>query len=797
MFRTNMVTGINRYRLSERGGGPGGHCTSLFMMKNNVEMATKDTTTMKTDISVVEDKIAVLQKQIAETLDALKNTQNQIVEIGADIKNTKAALENVSDSSKRGELIEDLKNSRDKEMKLMVKEATLMVKEATLMDEKAKLMEREAKLEEEFKLKKIEDMKAASASYLQIHKEWCLGGNRSISVSGDIPEFKVFQDFAELRIMGYMVDKSLFIAECRKRKFVVYRRPRRHGKTLFLSMLKYYFLGAVNLFNGMAVFNETHAIRSDNFIWSPWDPINHNFPPFPVVNLDFSLLLGFADVETFSRKLTALLKYEGETNNCVVDPNETPAEALSMLVKGLANQPLNQRKKVVILIDEYDAPLNKLSDASLKDFLEIYKLFFTRLKSLEQFIELVYVTGITSYGMTGIFSGANNFLDLTNDVQFESMCAFTEEEFRKAISSTRPFDPTMTTQKMTTIKQQYNGYSWNLEQPKNERKTYFNPYFVARYCLSGNVADFWSQTNSESLIIAFPALASMNLQNPSCISKNELTTPWIRSASKSVNDNLRLLFESGYLTVVDVKKNGTVLLDLPNEQTRKFIRSQYLRSLFNIFSDSEEKQKLEPLKSLLLKGKIIEFFSMLEEFRAEIPYYIAYVFKNEAVFEIFLLIALTLMNIEYICEETSGKGRSDLLFYVSNATNSAGTVYVTELKALTKEKSKSKELIQKSAVEAMEQIISKGYLHNSKFAKRHQSATKIYLALIAADVDVGTRRWAMLAMRGSDENDSQTKFYPIRDEIQNEKVVENIDEKFYPIRDEIQNEKVVENIDEI
>jgi hypothetical protein len=74
------------------------------------------------------------------------------------------------------------------------------------------------------------------------------------------------------------------------------------------------------------------------------------------------------------------------------------------------------------------------------------------------------ITGITSYGLAGIFSGANNFEDVTNDAAFESMCAITESEFRVAIRATRPLDMQMSEALMDTMKFEYNGYSWNLDR---------------------------------------------------------------------------------------------------------------------------------------------------------------------------------------------------------------------------------------------------------------------------------------------------------------------------------------------
>ena len=193
----------------------------------------------------------------------------------------------------------------------------LMEKKAKLMEKKAKLMDKEAK-EEGLKIA----MKVVP-EFMQVHDAWSSKGKLRLGTLSTraTRNFDIVQDFQELRTSCYTVDKSHFIHLVQKSKYVVFRRPRRHGKSLFLSMLKYYFYGAANLFEGLAVYNETHE-RFDS-MWCPSDPSKHNFAPFPVVHLDFSVLRQHKSADAFSDALAAQIIGEARKNGLDIDsPSE-------------------------------------------------------------------------------------------------------------------------------------------------------------------------------------------------------------------------------------------------------------------------------------------------------------------------------------------------------------------------------------------------------------------------------------------------------------------------------------------
>jgi len=400
---------------------------------------------------------------------------------------------------------------------------------------------------------------------------------------------------------------------------------------------------------------------------------------------------------------------------------------------------------VVILIDEYDAPLNdRPNDTVAEQILTVYRQFFTQLKALDEFIQFAYVTGITSYGLAGIYSGANNFVDLSSKIDFESHCAVTEEELRWAVKATRPQDSPITDEVMEILKKQYNGYSWNLEQSKDERHTFFNPLFVASYCNSGKLEDYWGKTSSGSLFNRFTALVTINVDESEYVDCTEMSSPWYPSANTKY-DCARLLFEAGYFTVVDVKSSDStkalVQLAVPNEQVRMMLNSDYTTSVLpKQFVTTIE---FDEARKTLLRGDMFAFFDRLDLIRASIPYHHKEHFNDESAFVVFALQIFRLSGVAFVCEESSFQGRSDFVLFA------ADTIFVLEFKAKNADGDKQK---LKSVCDSALHQIEKNDYSKSQFIARHKTQTsKLVWVAVVADKGIDERRFAMIATKQADE----------------------------------------------
>ena len=153
-------------------------------------------------------------------------------------------------------------------------------------------------------------------------------------------------DYMRLREGGvYLVDKTDYIPKLIQSGAVVFRRPRRSGKSLTVTMLKYYFYGLTQLFEGTKVYNSTVAFRN-GIVWCPSKPEEHYFPPFPVIHLDFSGLGSTA--EKFKRDMIDSLRTISVSERVTLEENrlDSPGGALIALINALVWSPWNKCKKV-------------------------------------------------------------------------------------------------------------------------------------------------------------------------------------------------------------------------------------------------------------------------------------------------------------------------------------------------------------------------------------------------------------------------------------------------------------------
>jgi hypothetical protein len=174
-------------------------------------------------------------------------------------------------------------------------------------------------------------------------------------------------------------------------------------------------------------------------------------------------------------------------------------------------------------------------------------------------------------------------------------------------------------------------------------------------------------------------------------------------------------------------------------------RSDYLTNVFGVVDDNPG--EFAATKKALLNGDLVAFFKYLDKLRAAIPFQHAAYFKKESSFLTQTFQLLWTMDVDFVCEESSAMGRSDILFFIPSPHDrgrGSGTLYALELKSLTCAEGDSDKL-QSAAVKALDQIKTRGYL-NGLFAKKHETANVICGAVIAACVDERTRRFAMLAL---------------------------------------------------
>ena len=477
------------------------------------------------------------------------------------------------------------------------------------------------------------------------------------------------QTFENIREGNYLyVDKTKYIVDFRTKgmKYIFLSRPRRFGKSLFASTLQAYFEGRRELFEGLAIAEYEKE----------W--VKH-----PVLHFDMSGAKHF-DKEALKRYLHLQLRnYENVygRNEEEVDPNER----LDGLVKRAYKQ---TGQKVVVIIDEYDAPLLDVvhERENLQTLRFIMQNFYSPLKKLDPYLEFTFITGITKFSQLSIFSELNNLDNISMFDQYSAICGISKTELTTVMKPDveglgRALGMTYE-ECLEELRKYYDGYHFG-----KHSEDVFNPFSLIRCMNSQDIGSYWFGSGTPSYLIKTLQKYHVNvldIENNSCdvddfdVSPEQMTSP------------LPLLYQSGYLTI---KKYNPMLkrysLGYPNREVKigmlKSLAPNYL-SPISLDNSSLVGDFLEKLYDGNLEGAM----TRLKAYLASISNRLSN--KNERDFQTVFYLIFNLMGAYMRVEEDSAVGRADAVVYMPDA------VYVFELK------------YDGSAEEAIKQIDDKGYL---------------------------------------------------------------------------------------
>ncbi|MBK8626061.1 MAG: AAA family ATPase [Saprospiraceae bacterium] len=256
-------------------------------------------------------------------------------------------------------------------------------------------------------------------------------------------------------------------------KYYFLSRPRRFGKSLFVSMLETIFLGKQELFKGM-------------YIYDKWP-----FEVYPIIKISFSNI-GYRTMGLLNAISTELLSI-AKTHQISLESKETDiGNALKELIIQLQNK---YQKNVVILIEEYDKPLiDYLDKANLHKALEnrdILKSFYSVLKDADPYLKLVFITGVSKFSKVSIFSDLNNLTDLSLDLAYNEICGISQRELEDN------FTEELKIYDKEKIRKWYNGYRFH-----TKGETVYNPYSLLSFFVkSGDYQNFWYTTGTPTFLM--------------------------------------------------------------------------------------------------------------------------------------------------------------------------------------------------------------------------------------------------------------------------------------------------------
>ena len=464
------------------------------------------------------------------------------------------------------------------------------------------------------------------------------------------------------------VDKTKYIVDFRTKgmKYIFLSRPRRFGKSLFASTLQAYFEGRKELFEGLAIVGYEKE----------W--VKH-----PVLHFDMSGAKHF-DAEALKHYLDLqLIPYEelyGKNENEIY-----PNERLDGIVKR-ANKQTGQ--KVVVIIDEYDAPL--LDVVHEKDNLAQLRLimqnFYSPLKKLDPYLEFTFITGITKFSQLSIFSELNNLDNISMFDQYSAICGISKTELTtvmkpdveglgKALGMTYE-------ECLEELRKYYDGYHFS----KNSEDV-FNPFSLVRAMNGQAIESYWFGSGTPSYLIKSLQKYHVNVMD---IEKKGCSVDDFDVSPEQMTSALPLLYQSGYLTIKKYKPlTKSYQLGYPNREVKigmlKSLAPNYL-SPVSIDNNGLVADFVEMLYDGDLEGAMVRLKAYLASISNRLSN------KNERDFQTVFYLIFNLMGAFILVEEDSAIGRADAVVHTPNA------VYVFELK------------YDGSAEEAIRQIDDKGYL---------------------------------------------------------------------------------------
>ena len=366
------------------------------------------------------------------------------------------------------------------------------------------------------------------------------------------------QDFESIIRDGYVyVDKTALIYRmATEGKVYFLSRPRRFGKSLLVSTLKYYFQGRKDLFQGLAI-----------------DSIEKEWAEYPVFHLSFG-----GDSFTAEGALEARIEKflaDKETLYGKNPHSKTTGDRFKDLLKA-AHRKCGRR--AVVLIDEYDKPLLDVLDTNLyvevgvnrrlleEHYRDILRGFYSVFKEADEHLQFVLLTGVTKFAQVSVFSGFNQPADISMDPRYETLCGITEKElyqyFEVPIGRLAGQYKCDTEQMKARLKRHYDGYHFS-----DEMTDIYNPFSILNVFDTNRIADYWFRSGTPGYLV--------RLLNHSQENLNELTGKYYTPRQfidykADVEKPLPMIYQSGYLTIKDCDLDtNSFLLDFPNNEVKE------------------------------------------------------------------------------------------------------------------------------------------------------------------------------------------------------------------------------------
>ena len=493
----------------------------------------------------------------------------------------------------------------------------------------------------------------------------------------------------------YYFDKTNWIEELLKDRTQIklFTRPRRFGKTLNMSTLKYFF-DVKNAEENRKLFKDLYIEKSEYF---------KEQGQYPVIFISLKDLKKntweecFFEIKELLRNLYNDFYHIRESLNesdlrefdkiWLKEKEANYDSSLLNLTKYLYNY---YKKEVILLIDEYDSPLIVANQRNYyKDSINFFRNFFSIALKTNPYLKTAVLTGIVQVAKEGIFSGLNNVITYNIlENRFETFFGLSEEEVEVAL---KYFELEY---EIEEVKKWYDGYKFG-------EKEIYNPWSILNYLRTKELRAYWVNTSDNALIYENLSVANMDVFNSleklfeGKEIKKEISPFFTFEELERYNGIWQLMVYNGYLKLNQKLEDDEYLLTIPNYEIQTFFKKGFIDKYLigsNYFN---------PIMRTLLEGNIDEFGRMLEEiFLINRSFHDL---KAESVYHTFLLGMLIWLRDKYEVKSNGerGQGRYDILLLPLDKKKPA---FVFEFKV-----SKTIKGLESKAEEALNQIKEKQY----------------------------------------------------------------------------------------
>ncbi len=351
------------------------------------------------------------------------------------------------------------------------------------------------------------------------------------------------QTFSKIRKGGYFyIDKTSYIKKLAEDPLYYFlSRPRRFGKSLLLSTMQSYFEGDRELFKGLAI-----------------DTEDTDWTPHPVLMLSFGSFNPKSEDSIDDMFSSIFSRYES-IYGCIPGIKDLPQRFENLII----NAHKKTGQMVVVLVDEYDDPLLSTLDSPKLNayYRQLLKGVFSVLKSADSHIHFAFITGISRFSQTSLFSGANHLTDISLEEEYAGICGLDEIELKEYLS-----EPIKEFAKKENVKEEdafeilkenYDGYHFCQDSPD-----IYNPFSLLSALKYKRISDFWFRSGTPSYLMNLMKRDDFMLPDLECI---ETMESGLSVKESYLNNPVALLFEAEYLTIKDYDDEKKLYtLGLPN-----------------------------------------------------------------------------------------------------------------------------------------------------------------------------------------------------------------------------------------